>query len=92
MACGCCSTPRGRGAGRPPARRSVHVRLVKRVPPGAGLGGGSSDAAAVLPGLEEAYGRAGADALRALAARLGSDVPFVLLPRASRWGAVAGSG
>lgn len=53
--------------------RAAHVRLVKAIPPGAGLGGGSADAAAVLrwAGL---IGEAGTD----LARRLGSDVPFCL--------------
>ncbi|MGA2037470.1 MAG: 4-(cytidine 5'-diphospho)-2-C-methyl-D-erythritol kinase, partial [Acidimicrobiales bacterium] len=50
--------------------RSAAVRLVKRIPPGAGLGGGSADAAAVL--------RWGGRADVALAARLGADVPFCL--------------
>jgi 4-diphosphocytidyl-2-C-methyl-D-erythritol kinase len=48
--------------------RRAHVRLEKRIPPGAGLGGGSADAAAVLRW-------AGVDELQ-LAARLGADVPF----------------
>jgi len=50
--------------------RTAHVRLVKRIPPGAGLGGGSADAAAVLRW-------AGCTDLAA-AARLGADVPFCL--------------
>ncbi|HEY5097136.1 MAG TPA: 4-(cytidine 5'-diphospho)-2-C-methyl-D-erythritol kinase [Acidimicrobiales bacterium] len=51
--------------------RSARVHLVKRVPPGAGLGGGSADAAAVLRwcGVRDL----------ALAAGLGSDVPFCLV-------------
>lgn len=49
----------------------AHVRLDKRIPPGAGLGGGSSDAAAILRA-------AGFDDLRA-AARIGADVPFCLV-------------
>ena len=51
--------------------RNAHVRLVKRVPAGAGLGGGSADAAAVLRWA----GVTGAAGL-AMAAELGSDVPF----------------
>jgi 4-diphosphocytidyl-2-C-methyl-D-erythritol kinase len=48
--------------------RTAHVRLDKRIPAGGGLGGGSSDAAAVLRW-------AGCDDL-AVAAALGADVPF----------------
>jgi 4-diphosphocytidyl-2-C-methyl-D-erythritol kinase len=47
------------------------VRLVKRIPPGAGLGGGSADAAAILRW-------AGCRDL-AVAARLGADVPFCVV-------------
>jgi len=59
----------------------VLVRLTKRIPTGAGLGGGSSDAAAMLRWLQ---GKAGAAALaapglNALAATIGADVPFFLL-------------
>jgi 4-diphosphocytidyl-2-C-methyl-D-erythritol kinase len=55
----------------------VHIRLLKRIPVGAGLGGGSSDAASALQGLNALWGanwRAGE--LAALAAGLGSDLPF----------------
>ena len=51
----------------------VHIR--KRVPVAAGLGGGSSDAGAVLRGLASIWGRDDVD-LVALAATIGSDVPF----------------
>jgi 4-diphosphocytidyl-2-C-methyl-D-erythritol kinase len=51
--------------------RRAHVRLHKRIPLGAGLGGGSADAAAVLRW-------AGCDDLD-VAARLGADVPFCLV-------------
>jgi 4-diphosphocytidyl-2-C-methyl-D-erythritol kinase len=58
-------------AGRP---AHAHVRVAKRIPIAAGLGGGSSDAGAVLRGLAQIW-RTEAD-LPAVGARLGSDVPF----------------
>ena len=58
----------------------AHFTLVKRIPSGAGLGGGSADAAAALVGLARLHGLrlSLADRL-ALGAELGSDVPFALL-------------
>lgn len=55
----------------------VEIRLKKRIPVGAGMAGGSADAAAVLRGLNRLCNRPfDADALRALALEVGSDVPY----------------
>jgi 4-diphosphocytidyl-2-C-methyl-D-erythritol kinase len=55
------------------------LRLEKRIPVGAGLAGGSSDAAAALVGLNRIWGLNLDDSvLHAVAAELGSDVPYCL--------------
>ncbi len=60
-------------------REGVRLRLEKRIPLAAGLGGGSGDAATALLGLNELFGGPlGPEVLQALAARCGSDVPFFL--------------
>ncbi len=58
----------------------VRVRLHKRIPAGAGLGGASTDAAAALAGLNELFGL-GLDevSLREVGVRVGADVPFCLV-------------
>jgi len=59
--------------------KGAMIRLVKRVPAAAGLGGASSDAAATLLAANEGWGlQWPRQRLMDLAARLGSDVPFFL--------------
>jgi 4-diphosphocytidyl-2-C-methyl-D-erythritol kinase len=61
------------------AARGARIRLSKRIPVSAGLGGGSSDTAAALRGLNQLWGLGHGDAeLAEMGARLGSDVPFFL--------------
>ncbi len=70
-------------------RFGVNLELTKAVPAGAGLGGGSSDAAAALLASNQLAGNAiPQHELLQLAARLGSDVPFFLsgAPLALAWG------
>lgn len=57
----------------------VHVQLDKHIPMGAGLGGGSSDAGAVLRGLCYLFGKDPLSLVPA-AAKLGADVPLFLYP------------
>lgn len=58
----------------------LQIRITKRIPSGAGLGGGSADAAAVLRALNRHYGEPlSIMALAELGAEVGSDVPFCVL-------------
>lgn len=68
--------------------RGVRITLDKRIPVAAGLGGGSTDAAAALVGLDRLWGlRWPAARLAEVAVTLGMDVPFFL-----RGGAALGTG
>lgn len=58
----------------------VAIRIAKAIPHGAGLGGGSSDAAAVIRGLTDMWGLApGSERCMRVASSLGADVPFFLV-------------
>lgn len=60
-------------------RRGLEIRIVKRIPIAAGLGGGSSNAATVLRGVNDLWELDLTDAeLEGLGLELGSDVPFFL--------------
>lgn len=60
--------------------RGAKIRIAKKIPLAAGLAGGSSDAAAVLLGLNELWQLdRPLDELLVLGARLGSDVPFCMI-------------
>ena len=63
---------------------AVSIELKKKIPHGAGLGGGSSDAAAVLLALEDLFEtKLSREALAEMAEPLGSDVPFFLFQSAA---------
>ena len=68
-----------------PVQGPVHIHIRKKIPVGAGLGGGSSDAAATLRGLNRLL-RLGISRgeLMSLAASLGADAPFFISARPAR--------
>ena len=57
----------------------VSIVLEKRIPTGAGLAGGSADAAAVLAALNQLYSDPTRESLYSIAAQVGADVPFCLM-------------
>ncbi|MBN1636800.1 MAG: 4-(cytidine 5'-diphospho)-2-C-methyl-D-erythritol kinase [Deltaproteobacteria bacterium] len=60
----------------------VSITLVKHIPIGAGLGGGSSDAACVLLAMNTMFGEPfNKSELMSLASKIGADCPFFLFPR-----------
>lgn len=65
-------------------KNGVSIQLKKKIPHGAGLGGGSSDAASTLLGLNELFGaKLPREALARAAASIGSDVPFFIFQSAA---------
>jgi 4-diphosphocytidyl-2-C-methyl-D-erythritol kinase len=66
-----------------PDRPRLHMHLQKAIPPAAGLGGGSSDAAAVLRAAARIYRRSDAE-VELAAGSVGADVPFFLVG-GTRW-------
>lgn len=67
-------------AGHGVTRSGVRIDIMKKIPIGAGLGGGSGNAAGVLVALNELWGGGlGDDDLNTLGATVGSDVPYCLM-------------
>ncbi len=68
-----------RAAGGAGAPRDIVIRIAKRIPVQAGLGGGSSDAAATLRGFAALWGiEVPRERMQAMASAIGADVPFFL--------------
>jgi len=70
--------------GRP--EQGIRIGLTKKIPIAAGLGGGSSDAATVLRGLDRLLATGcPRDELAAMGLKLGADVPFFIYDMAAAW-------
>ncbi len=70
-------------------RRGARILLQKRIPSGAGMGGGSADCAAALKGLNALWGLGLSRAeLLSLGLELGADVPFLLTSGLARVGGI----
>lgn len=71
--------------GKAKSEQPIEIRIRKRIPVGAGLGGGSSDAAATLVGLNRLLGLGfSVKQLERLGLQLGADVPFFIRGRPAR--------
>jgi 4-diphosphocytidyl-2-C-methyl-D-erythritol kinase len=69
----------------PKAKQGVRIEIKKQIPVGAGLGGGSSNAAAVLFGLNQLWGLGlSLEQLMTIGAGVGADVPFCLVGGTAR--------
>jgi len=62
-------------------RDALRIRIAKRIPSGAGLGGGSGNAAMTLVALSKMFGQGTTKELESLAAEIGSDCPLFLRGR-----------
>ena len=79
----------GAAAGKARAGLGASLRVYKKIPLGGGLGGGSSNAACVLLGLNRLWGlRLPQRALAHIAAGLGADAPFFVWGRAAKIGGI----
>ena len=69
--------------------QGAHITLRKRIPMGAGMGGGSADAAAAMIGLDRLWGTGlTAEALANIGLAIGADVPFMLKGGLARAGGI----
>ena len=70
-------------------QKGARMRLLKAIPSGAGMGGGSADAAAALRGLKELWrAEISEEELLALGLSLGADIPFMLTGGLARVGGI----